>query len=293
MQESPVAATPALRESEKAALITLLGDEDPAVYEAVRSKLLSLGAAAQEWLRPHMFSRNRLVARRVSEIVQAIGREEAHQRFRRFCLTHADHFDMEEAAWLLAQTTDPEINVEAYQAVLDEFAAELRPRTALFRRGSQILSRVNDFLFREQNFSGHSESEDEPEHCYLNRVLDRRVGNAHTLCLVYIAVAKRLELPIAPVDLAGHFLCRYQTAAEEIYIDAFHHGRLLTRADCVHHLIRTQAEVKDNYLSPVSSRYWMQRLCEHLAGLYEAAEAPAEAARIREYLGLMSPRLFI
>ena len=36
-----------LRESEKAALLNLLGDEDAAVYEAVREKILSCGEAAR------------------------------------------------------------------------------------------------------------------------------------------------------------------------------------------------------------------------------------------------------
>jgi regulator of sirC expression with transglutaminase-like and TPR domain len=283
MQESPVAATNALRESEKAALLTLLCDEDEAVYDAVRAKLVSLGAAAREWLRPHASSRDRLLARRVAGILRQIDAQEAHERFQRFCWSHPEHFDIEAAAWLLARTTYPEINVEGYQAVLDDFANELRPRIALYRRGNQILSRINEYLFQEQNFGGHQDSRDEPDNCYLNRVMDRRVGNAHTLSLLYVALARRLELPVAPVDLAGHFLCRYQTASEEIYIDPFHHGRLLTRTDCVHHLIRIHAPVKDNYLSPVSSRYWLYRLCDYLAGLYEAANRPAEAARIRQY----------
>lgn len=293
MQESALATTNTLRESEKAALVTLLGDEDEAVYEAVRAKLFSLGAGVREWLRPQMFSRNRLVARRAREILREFDRKEAEERFKNFCFMHPQHFDMEQAAWLLARTTYPEINVEGYEALLDGFAADLRPRIALYRRGNQILSRINAYLFQERNFAGHSESEDDPENCYLNRVLDRRVGNAHTLSLLYLAVADRLELPIAPVDLAGHFVCRYQTASEEIYIDPFHHGRLLTRADCVHHLIRTHAEVKDNYLSPVSERYWLFRLCEHLAELYRRHGQETEHKRISHYLSLMRVRVLL
>lgn len=291
MQDSTLAPTNALSESQKAALLTLLGDEDEAVHQAVRARVLSLGAAAREWLRPHACSRNRLLAQRVAGILRELDAREAHERFWRFCLAHCEHFDIEAAAWMLAQTAYPEINVEGYQALLDELAGELRPRIALYRRGNQILSRINEHLFQEAGFEGNLEGDDEPDHCYLNRVLDRRVGNAHTLSLLYIAVARRLRLPIAPVDLAGHCLCRYQTAAEEIYIDPFHHGRLLSRADCVHHLIRIHAQVKDDYLSPVSARHWLCRLCEHLAHLYEAANRPEESARIQKYVAMLNLRV--
>jgi regulator of sirC expression with transglutaminase-like and TPR domain len=291
MHESTVETAKALRESEKAALLTLLGDEDDAVYAAVRARLLSLGGSAREWLRPHQFSRNRLVAGRVSEILRQLDRDEADQRFSRFCLSHGEDFDLETAAWLLAQTAYPDINVEGYTAMLDEFAGELRSRIALYRRGNQILGRINDFLFREQGFAGNLDGEDEPDHFYLNRVVDRRAGNATSLSLLYAVIARRLGLPVAGVDLAGHFLCRYQTAAEEIYIDAFHHGRLLSRADCVHYLIRNRCDVKDNYLSPVRPRYWLYRLCEQLSELYRRRGETPEFERVSRYLAMIHVRV--
>ena len=45
-----------LSPSEQAALIKLLADDDPAVYQLVREKILSCGPGAGEWLRPHALS---------------------------------------------------------------------------------------------------------------------------------------------------------------------------------------------------------------------------------------------
>jgi regulator of sirC expression with transglutaminase-like and TPR domain len=135
------------------------------------------------------------------------------------------------------------------------------------------------------------DGEDEPDHFYLNRVVDRRAGNATSLSLLYAVIARRLGLPVAGVDLAGHFLCRYQTAAEEIYIDAFHHGRLLSRADCVHYLIRNRCDVKDNYLSPVRPRYWLYRLCEQLSELYRRRGETPEFERVSRYLAMIHVRV--
>jgi len=41
-----------LPENQRAALISLLADDDVAVYRLIRNKLLSYGPAAGEWLRP-------------------------------------------------------------------------------------------------------------------------------------------------------------------------------------------------------------------------------------------------
>ncbi len=285
-----MAGTNALRESEKAALLTLLADEQELVYQAVRARLLSVGKAASEWLRPHQFSRNRLLARRVSEILRDLALREADERFCRFCLTHGEDFDIEEAAWLLAQTAYAEINVEGYRALLDDFAGELRPRLSLYRRGNQLLSRINQYLFGEQDFGPHPEGQEAPEWCYLNQVMDGRMGNALSLSLLYVAVARRLELPVAGVNLAGHFVCRYQSAAEEIYIDPFHHGRLMSRAECVHQLIRSHCDVKDDYLSPVRARQWLGQFCERLAELYRLGGEQAGFDRMTRYLTMLRAR---
>ena len=48
-----IAESRVVRESEMAALISLLADEDATVYHLVREKLLSLGVITRDWLHPH------------------------------------------------------------------------------------------------------------------------------------------------------------------------------------------------------------------------------------------------
>jgi regulator of sirC expression with transglutaminase-like and TPR domain len=283
-----IAAPNEVRDSEKAALISLLADEDASVYHVVREKLLSLGAVTRDWLQPHTLSSDRLLRRRAQEIVLHIGRQTADDRFLAFCLKQGGDFDLEEAAWLLAQTQFPDINVEAYQALLDIFVAELRQRVLLYKRPNQILGQINDYLFNELSFAGNEKNYYDPDNSYLNRVLDRRTGNPINLCLLYVLVARRLRLPVVGIGLPGHFLCRYQSTSDEIYIDAFHHGRLLTKTDCIHYLIRGNYNVSDDYLSPVSSRRLFQRICSNLHQIYLQLEHLEEATRVQRYLVALS-----
>ena len=285
---STTIATPSeLRESQKAALISLLADEDATVYHAVRGKLLSLGTVTRNWLHPHTLSSDPLLRRRAQEIVRHFDRQTADDRFLTFCLNHGEDFDLEEAAWLLAQTQYPEINVEAYQALLDSFVGELRQRVSLYKRSNQVLGQINEYLFNELNFAGNEQNYHDPDNSYLNRVLDRRTGNPINLCLLYLLIARRLRLPVVGIGLPGHFLCRYQSAANEIYVDAFNHGRLLTKTDCIHYLIRGNYDVAEDYLAPVSSRRLFQRICGNLHQIYLRLE-PAQATRVQRYLVALS-----
>src|SRR3954465_14025147 len=156
---APVTVTPekALSERQRKALINLLSDEDPAIYQTVREKILSFGDQAREWLRAYRLSGDPVLRRRAREIVRHFDRQEADTWFLAFCLKHGEEFNREEGAWLLALTQYPDINVEAYRALLDGYTAELRERIDFSESAKEILSTINNYLFDELGFSGDEE----------------------------------------------------------------------------------------------------------------------------------------
>ncbi|MFM8471291.1 MAG: transglutaminase family protein, partial [Limisphaerales bacterium] len=38
--------------------------------------------------------------------------------------------------------------------------------------------------------------------------MDRRTGNPISLSIVYLAVTRRLRLPVTGIGMPGHFICR-------------------------------------------------------------------------------------
>ncbi len=279
-KESPETLSP----SQRAALISLLVDDDPAIYQIVRTKILSFGQIACEWLQPHMLSGDPLMRRRALEIVHHLARRGSDEKFLDFCLHNGEEFDLEMAAGLLAQTQYPDTNTEAYQALYDSWAAELRSRIDFLAEAEKVLGLINQYLFDTLGFAGNEQFADNPENCYLNRVVDRRTGNAISLCAIYLFIARRLKLPVTGIGLPGHFICRFQSTTKEIYIDAFRRGRFWTKADCVKHLLNTNHGLQDGYLSPISSRRLLLRMCANLHQTYSNLEMTEEAGRMQRYL---------
>jgi regulator of sirC expression with transglutaminase-like and TPR domain len=273
-----------LSESQRKALINLLGDDDPAIYRTVREKIMSFGGEAGEWLRPHRLSSDPLLRRRAREIVQHFDRQEADTWFLAFCLKHGEEFDLEEGVWLLALTQYPDINVEAYRALLDNFAAELKEHIDFTETSKGILTTINNYLFDELGFTGDEENYYDQQNSYLNRVIDRRKGNPINLSLVYLLLARRLQLPMTGIGLPGHFICRYQSSASEIYVDAFHHGKFLSKADCIQYLMSGNHSLQDEFLAPVSTRRILMRICSNLHQIYSQLELSEETTRLQRYL---------
>ncbi|MCX6921971.1 MAG: transglutaminase-like domain-containing protein [Verrucomicrobia bacterium] len=277
-----------LSQSQRLALIRLLSDEDPAVYRVVQEKILSCGPIAAEWLRSHTKSDDPALRRRARQIVLHFDRQAADDQFLAFCLRHGEEFDLEQAAWLLALTEYPSINVQAYQAVLDGYAEELQDRLDSSNEPEQSRGIVHDYLFGELGFAGNEKNYYDPENSYLNRVIDQRTGNPINLCLVYLVLARRLRLPVAGIGLPGHFICRYQSNAAEIYLDPFNGGKLLTKADCVKYLTHANVSLRDDYLAPVSARRLLLRICSNLHQIYQRLEQAVETMRLKRYLVALS-----
>jgi regulator of sirC expression with transglutaminase-like and TPR domain len=285
MKSSAQTELPApLAESQKKALISLLSDDDPAVYQAVRERILSYGVEAAEWLRPHTLSNDGMLRRRVRGILDHFAKQAADNEFVAFCLNQGEDFDLETGVFLLARTQFPSINAEAYGALLDSFSGQLRERLDLNSRADDILGGINEFLFEELKFTGNEKNYYDPDNSYLNRVLDRRMGNPISLCLVYLLIARRLRLPMVGIGLPGHFICRYQSTRSEIYLDVFNRGKFLTKADCIKYLVQIRHSLDEGYLAPMSPRRILLRICANLHQIYTQLEVAEGTERLQRYL---------
>src|SRR5687768_12073466 len=155
------------REPEKKALLNLLGDEDSAVYQTIRAKILTYGFSATRWLQPATLSSDPVLRRRAIEIIQYLSRQAADNRFLGFCLTQGEELEIEDGSLLLAQTQFPEINTLAYQALFDSYAADLKEQIDPGAPAEQVIAVINHYLFEELGYHGNEESYYDPENSYV------------------------------------------------------------------------------------------------------------------------------
>lgn len=286
LETTPVPAS--LPEKQRAALISLLADEDPAVYGIVRAKLLAFGPAASQWLQPHTLSEDPTMRRRALEIVRHQARAAADRRFLDFCQRPTEDMDLEEGTLRLAQTRHPEASIDAYRALYDAWAEELCHRLEPGADAESQIGGLNKFLFHELGFSGSEQYSIEPDACYLNRIVDTRRGNPIGLCAVYLFLTRRLRLPVTGIGLPGHFVCRFQGSKKEFFIDCFRKGALLSKADCVKYLVQSNFGYGESHLTPVTPRRMLLRMCNNLVNTYGHLEMTEEAARVQRYVAALS-----
>jgi regulator of sirC expression with transglutaminase-like and TPR domain len=271
----------------QSALITLLADDDPAISAQIRSQLIAGGPETLAWLGNHRLHPDPQARRRVQEVLDHFGSTEAEAALVGFLSSSGENLDLEEGVWRFVRTRFPEAPVAAYRAQLDAWAAQLSEEMAEAATGADILGRINRVLFTELGFKGNEQQYYDPANTYLNIVMDRRLGIPISMCVIYLFLCRRLNLPVTGIGMPGHFLCRYQTPREEHYIDAFHGGKLLTRIDCLRRLKQFAVDYEDTVLQPISSRRILHRMISNLHLIYKERRDRAEVARLEKFLGVI------
>lgn len=284
MPPAPDPKSNALSESQRQALLTLLGDDDDAIWQLARRRLTDGGPESLQWLESKRLHPDPLVRRRVLAIFHERDAAAADSTFLTFLLTHGDAFDLEGAVWMFAKARYPEVNIDGYRALLDVFAGEIAERVGASASGEEQLGILNEHLFGKLGFRGNEGAFYEPENSYLNRVIDRRLGIPISLSAIYLFVSRRLNLPVTGIGMPGHFLCRYQSARETHYIDPFHGGKLLSAADCLERIQKLDVPFDEAHLVPLSPRRTLHRMIQNLHVIHREQKQSTEALRLHRYL---------
>jgi regulator of sirC expression with transglutaminase-like and TPR domain len=155
--------------------------------------------------------------------------------------------DLAEAALQVARLEYPALRereaLAHLQALVDRTSAFIQSSAA----PGDVLGHVQQlgqFLFDAEGFTGNLSDYDDPRNSFLNDVLVRRTGIPITLSIVYLHVGWRVGLWLEGVNFPGHFLVRCKgmlgdaAPTEDLILDPFHGGIVLTERDCARLLRR-------------------------------------------------------
>ncbi len=133
-----------------------------------------------------------------------------------------ESLNIAERSLLIAKEEYSEIKIEDYVECVDWYARMIKARIAEGDKPKEIINVINEFLFDELEFvyvqTGNLED------LYLNKVIDRRKGNCVGLSILYLSIAKRLNLPLYGVNVPDHIFVRYDDGEQKINIETGYKG---------------------------------------------------------------------
>jgi regulator of sirC expression with transglutaminase-like and TPR domain len=136
------------------------------------------------------------------------------------------------AALDVARIQFPDLDHEPILREINEIAANLGDRLRNFNDGRDFVEKAQSYLFGELGFHANETDFFDPQNSCLNQVLACRTGIPITLSLVYMEVARRLQMPVYGISLPNRFLVQFDDGNYATYIDPFGGGQIVTIRQC-------------------------------------------------------------
>ena len=194
-------------------------------------------------------------------------------------------YNLIEKSLKLAQILEySDLNIPKYIEKINEIGNSLKLKIGDVKNSTYLISMLNQHIFEKYEFKGDDEDYYDPKNNFLNAVIDKKTGIPITLSIIYSEVAKYIGLDLRIVGFPGHVVVKYE---EEMIIDPFYRGRLLTINDLEEILYRNfgdGVEFIPEYLNTATTDQILTRLLRNLKNAYTQSYAYDKAMRCTDMI---------
>jgi regulator of sirC expression with transglutaminase-like and TPR domain len=251
-------------------LIYLLDDPDPQVQIGVKKRFEELGEHAVPLLDQYRSEPIKDSEKEViNEIIYKITFGNLLEEFSSLMEQGINNrHQLEQALLILSKVGNPTLRAEEYVKKLDKMSSHIGSDIAYTPSVSEKMQIMLQYVFRELRFRGDSKDYHNPENASLDRVIDRRKGLPIMLSVVVMFLARRLNLPFYGVNMPIHFMLMYKTHNQEILIDPFDGGTIVTYNQCCYFLKKNGIEPRPEHLKKADESDILARCIRNLMHSY-------------------------
>lgn len=274
--------------SEIESLLVLLEDPDPFIQESVQSRLSELGENAVPLLDEYRVkSKDEKERGKVSNIIHQLTFQTLHADFHELLERGVkNRLGLEEAALMLARFGNPTLRSLDFVRKLDHFAEMVEPTIRYRLDERRRMKQFIKFVFEDLNFGGDTEDYHNPDNIFFDQVINRRKGLPITLSMVVMFLARRLDLPFFGVNMPIHFMLNYIGEKEEVLIDPYDKGAIVTYDQCYFFLKKNNITPKPDHFKIASDMDLLIRCIRNLIHSYERKELTNKVEDLKKLLAL-------
>ncbi len=204
--------------------------------------------------------------------------------------------DLFEVGLQIARIDNPGLDEEHYRHRFSVLVGEAKKFISADKEKQSKKDRVDslrDFMFKESGFHGSRGEYYHHANSYLNHVLDDREGIPITLSVLFIEMARRLDLEgVYGASVPGHFMIGYRENEDDVmptaFYDAFDSGRKVGSGEIMKGVMGS--ENVPSYFGPAPAKEIAVRMLRNLIRIeIEEKENPAGAENYLELLLSVKP----
>ena len=281
-----------MKNSELKALINLLDDPDKQVYSLVYESLKKEGnEIIPELEKVWEQTPNELIQSRLELIIHDIQFTRTYNEMKQWI--SQENPNVLDGANIVTRFQYPELNNKQVDVFIDQLYKEIWIEINHQLTAFEKIRIINSILFEKHGFSPNVKNIWHPQNNYTIRVLETKKGNAVSLSIIYIELARRLGLPIYGVDIPNNIVLCYLdnpliTSEFEnnvlFYIDVISKGIALGKKEIDDYLNRMGAEPELNNYVACSSKVVIRKQIENLIYCFELRNQRLQAKQLNQLL---------
>lgn len=285
-----------LNKKEVSALISLLDDPDEKIFSSVKDKLLNIGEKVIPVLEDAWeTSFNPLLQTRIENIIHRIQFEKVLEALVNWKYKNSDN--LWEGALLVARYQYPDLKEDKLEKQVELIKQDVWLELNDNLTALEKVRVINHILFDVHRFSGNTENYNAPENSYINKVIENKKGNPLTLAIIYLVIAKQLQMPIYGVNLPQHFIMAYVDENDILekewddkilfYVNPFSKGAVFSRREIDMFLKQLNIAPEKSYYTPCSNVNIIERLLRNLISAYNRIGYLEKVGELEEMLSTL------
>jgi regulator of sirC expression with transglutaminase-like and TPR domain len=280
--------------TEISALVKLLDDPDPEVFQHVEKRLLEYGNSVIHFLETEWEkSLDTLLQERIENIVHQIQFNTVKEDLNLWYQSGA--FDLLQGALVINRYQYPDLDDQKIINQIEEIKREIWLGLQHEMSSVEKIKLINHIFYNNYGFSGNTKNHHDPQNSYINQVLETKKGNQISLAIIYSTIAQKLDIPVYGVNLPQHFILGYIDEGKRdenefgvlFYINAFNKGAIFGKHDVDQFLRQLNLQAQPGFYAPCSNVEIIRRIIRNLISSYEnlgAAEKVEELKELQEIL---------
>lgn len=285
---------------EIAALVSLLDDPDVKIYNLVKNQLLNVGNDCIPLLEKANFEND------LDEIYQSRIKGLTHEiKLNEILCKHKDWIhhpvNLIDGVNQIDQYFFPNITRYYIENEIKNIVSEISNRLIENMSALEKISVINDVLYDEYKFRGDKRDYHSAENSSFGKLLQNKKGNPLTNSILYIEIARQLNLPVMGINLPNHFIVGflnkkdinqfpsgYSFKKEDVmfYINPFSQGVILKKQDIQDFIQQTNVINNEYYYTPCPFIHITKRMLTNLNFSFKKSDDVLKKSDLKNIINL-------
>lgn len=283
------------------ALINLIDDPDKTIFDLVEQELMKENEAIIPVLEEKWENSFDVTCQeRIENLIQSLQFKETKNRINAWISGNGQNRDLLDGFLAVDRFQYPDLNLTNIKVKIENIRKkiwlELNDSLTLLEKTTI----VNHIIFNVKGFSINHKNIYSPQNCFLNQLIDTKKGNPVSMTILYIILARQLDLPAFFIDFPKNPLVAIvdrklakkvhgHAAKSDVvfYLNPSNKGSITSRKEVEYHLRKNEFLPLRHYTEPKPDLLLIKHLLESLETAYQSINYSDKQERIGELLRLL------